>query len=172
MKLSLYIIRGLPGSGKSTLAHSLVGDGNYFEADMYFTDPKTGKYNFDHTKLREAHAWCLDRVQEAMRSRYMTFRDNHPWDPAAGEIITRGIGDYLSVAVSNTFSQAWEVAPYVALCNLAEFKDDWSVNLIEMRNSFGSTHDVPEESIEKMRGRWENLVNTHQSDDTRKVVAL
>ena len=83
MKLSLYIIRGLPGSGKSTLAHSLVGDGNYFEADMYFTDPKTGKYNFDHTKLREAHAWCLDRVQEAMRSRYMTFRDNHPWDPAA-----------------------------------------------------------------------------------------
>ena len=162
MKLSLYIIRGLPGSGKSTLAHSLVGHGNYFEADMYFTDPKTGKYNFDHTKLGEAHAWCLDRVQEAMRSRY----------PAAGEIITRGIGDYISVAVSNTFSQAWEVAPYVALCNLAEFKDDWSVNLIEMKNSFGSTHDVPEESIEKMRGRWENLVNTHQSDDTRKVVAL
>jgi hypothetical protein len=172
MKLSLYIIRGLPGSGKSTLAHSLVGDGNYFEADMFFTDPKTGEYRFDHTRLPAAHAWCWDRVQKAMRSRYDILRDNNPWDPSAPEIVTRGIIDYTSVAVSNTFSQAWEVEPYIALCNLAEFKDHWSVNLIEMKNSFGSTHGVPEESIQKMRGRWENLVNTHQSDDSRKVCAL
>ena len=54
----LYLLRGLPGSGKSTLAKSLGG--KHFEADMYFV--RDGEYQFDVTKLKEAHEWCRSSV--------------------------------------------------------------------------------------------------------------
>lgn len=154
---TLYIVRGLPGSGKSTLANQLVGHRNYFEADMYFTDSKTGEYKFDTTKLRDAHAWCLEQVKLAMRSRYETFSDNSPWDPNGEPFITRGIGDTTPVAVSNTFTQLWEMQPYIDLVKSEEFSADWEVCIVELHNNFGSVHGVPTEAIERMRSRWEKI---------------
>jgi len=154
---TLYIIRGLPGSGKSTLAHRLVGDGNYFEADMYFTDPKTGEYKFDQTKLREAHAWCLESTKKAMRSRYETFTDNVPWDPNGEPVTSRGIGDPTPVAVSNTFTRLREMQPYIDLVKSEEFSADWELCIVEMHNNFGNVHGVPTEAIERMRSRWEKI---------------
>jgi hypothetical protein len=154
---TLYIIRGLPGSGKSTLAHQLVGYGNYFEADMYFTDPKTGEYKFDQTKLRDAHAWCLEGVKKAMRSRYEIFTDNVPWDPNGEPVSTRGIGYPTPVAVSNTFTQLWEMQMYIDLAKSEEFSADWEVCIVEMHNNFGNVHGVPTEAIERMRSRWEKI---------------
>jgi len=147
--MSLYIIRGLPGSGKSTFARRLVGRGNYFEADMYFTDEK-GVYRFDPTKLQAAHAWCFSEVQKAMESRYTQYKDNEYGFE----------GSYLSdlepVAVCNTFSQLWEMQPYLDLVKRPEYAD-WSVCIIEMQNNFGNTHGVPTEAIERMRNRWEKI---------------
>ncbi len=146
--MTLYIIRGLPGSGKSTLARQLVGRGNYFEADMYFT--KDGVYRFDPTKLQAAHAWCFSEVQKAMESRYTEYKDN----------IDGFEGSYLScmepVAVCNTFSQLWEMQPYLDLVKRPEYAD-WSVCIVEMQNNFGNTHGVPTEAIERMRNRWEKI---------------
>lgn len=147
--MTLYIIRGLPGSGKSTFARQLVGRGNYFEADMYFTD-HFGVYRFDPTKLQAAHAWCFSEVQKAMESRYTQYKDN----------IDGFEGSYLScmepVAVSNTFSQLWEIQPYLDLVKRPEYAD-WSVCIIEMQNNFENTHGVPTEAIERMRNRWEKI---------------
>jgi tRNA uridine 5-carbamoylmethylation protein Kti12 len=51
----LYIVRGIPGSGKTTFAKSL--NCPVFEADMFFVNSQ-GIYNFDYTKIKDAHAWC------------------------------------------------------------------------------------------------------------------
>lgn len=121
---TLYIIRGLPGSGKSSLARSLCGQ-NFHEADQYFMDG--GVYKFDPTKLKEAHTWCLDQVRKSL------------------EFGLQRVG------VSNTFTQAWEMAPYRALAQ--EF--GYSVFVVACENNFGNVHGVPEEAIERMAKRWE-----------------
>lgn len=147
--VTLYIIRGLPGSGKSTLAEQLVGRENYFEADMYFTD-ENGVYRFDPTKLQAAHAWCFSEVQKAMESRYTQYKDD--------EYGFQGsyLSSYDPVAVSNTFTQLWEIQPYLDLVKRPEYAD-WKVCIVEMPNNFGNTHGVPTEAIERMRNRWEKI---------------
>ena len=59
----LFLLRGLPGSGKSTLAESIGGI--WVEADQYFIN-KEGEYQFDASKLKEAHKYCHARVEHAM----------------------------------------------------------------------------------------------------------
>jgi adenylate kinase family enzyme len=54
----LFLLRGLPGAGKSTLAESIGG--MHMEADKYFM--YEGKYEFDPSKTRDAHAWCQNAV--------------------------------------------------------------------------------------------------------------
>jgi len=122
----LYIIRGLPGTGKSTLAYELTDF--VCEADMFFTKFGLAPYEFDVTKLREAHIWCQDRCNMYMR-----------------EGITR-------IAVSNTGSQRWEIEPYVAMAQ----KYGYRITEITLTgDSYGSIHNVPDEAVERMKGRWE-----------------
>lgn len=124
---TLVLARGRPGSAKSTLARILAPDAN-FAADDYFEDDQ-GNYNFDASKLGEAHRQCQERAEEAM---------------AAGVSV---------VAVHNTFSKAWEARPYFALA--ANY--GYSVFVVECQNDFGNVHDVPEAAIQRMRERWEPL---------------
>ena len=80
---TLIILRGCPGSGKSTFAKTLGGA--HFETDMYFVSDD-GTYNFDPSKLRDAHNWCQNNVHTAM------IENN-----------TSGINK--TIVVSNTFTQ-------------------------------------------------------------------
>ncbi|XP_067932550.1 2',3'-cyclic-nucleotide 3'-phosphodiesterase-like [Watersipora subatra] len=61
----LILMRGVPGSGKSTivqhLMHRLKTDA-VCSADQYFM--RDGKYNFDRSKLREAHNGCQQKAQQ------------------------------------------------------------------------------------------------------------
>ena len=82
---TLYIIRGLPGSGKSTLAKRLAQFP--ISADDYFTK-FYGEGFFKPELLKEAREWCLLCVKEDMKN--------------------EGI-----VAVANTFTQMWEMQPYL-----------------------------------------------------------
>ena len=125
MNKNLYLLRGLPGSGKSTMANML--NATCFEADMYFM--RDGEYRFDHTKLKMAHKWCQDSVEDCMNLRYER------------------------IAVSNTFTQEWEMQAYYDLAK----KHGYTVFSIIVENRHGgqNIHNVPDESIERMRARFE-----------------
>lgn len=88
---NLLIVRGLPGSGKSTFAKRVAFTMNmtHVEADMFFVD-KSGQYNFDPLKLKEAHEWCQNRTRTLLDS---------------GK----------DVIVSNTFVKKWEAEPYLKM---------------------------------------------------------
>ena len=119
----LFIIRGLPGSGKTTLAKELNAMCHY-EADMWFEHSNGGV--FDKTKLKAAHAWCLEMTHNAL-------------------------ANYHDVVVTNTFTRHWEYAPYL---NLAT-EYNCQVFVIIANGNFKSTHSVPEETIQAMRARFE-----------------
>jgi len=122
----LYLVRGLPGSGKSTYAKTLVPTGAHFEADQYFM--KGQKYDFDPTKLKDAHAECLARTHRAMKS-----------------------GNYKAVAVSNTFTMKWEMQPYIDLAKSL----GWTLQVIRTTGKYKSIHGVPQDSIDRMQSRFE-----------------
>jgi predicted kinase len=126
----LYIVRGLPGSGKSTVAGKLSD--RVIEADYYFScfNSKSGEieYNFNPSKLGAAHKWCRDNVENHMKMSE-------------------------DIAVSNTFTQKWEVEPYIELAK----KYGYDVQIITVQSNFKNVHGVPESTIEKMKARWENF---------------
>ena len=126
MEKLLYIVRGVPGSGKTTLAKQLTA--NVFEADHYFYD-NDGNYNFIPSEIKEAHKECQQFVGNAMES---------------------GIK---KIAVSNTFTQEWEMEPYLELAKKHEYKV-FTV-IVENRHGGINQHGVPEDKIEQMKNRFE-----------------
>jgi predicted kinase len=129
---NLYIVRGLPGSGKSTFA-KFVGD-SFVEADMFFM--KNGKYEFDMSKIRDAHSWCLSTVREWMQMNADTY----------------GL-EFSEIAVSNTFTQEWEMEAYYNLAK--EFNYTVFSLIVENRHGGVNTHGVPEEKLQAMKDRFE-----------------
>lgn len=121
----LFLLRGLPGSGKSTLAESLGG--SHMEADKYFT--YEGKYEFDVTKLKDAHDWCQNAVRVFMENKNKR------------------------VVVSNTFTQEWEMTPYFELAE----KHGYKVYSLICENRHGgiNKHGVPEDKLKLMKNRFE-----------------
>jgi len=67
----LFLVRGLPGSGKTSFASAIWNDYAVCEADKFFYD-KEGNYNFDGSKLKEAHAWCKQEVETRMSRKSST----------------------------------------------------------------------------------------------------
>jgi predicted kinase len=132
MMRNLYLLRGLPGSGKSTLAR-FVGDA-FVEADMFFL--KNGKYEFDGSKIRDAHAWCQSTVREWMQMNADTY----------------GL-EYSEIAVSNTFTQEWEMEAYYNLAK--EFNYKVFSMIVENRHDGVNSHGVPEDKLEAMKSRFE-----------------
>jgi predicted kinase len=136
MEKILYIVRGIPGSGKSTLAKKLVEhDFLVCEADKYFVDKETGEYKFDFTKIKEAHKFCQDLVETYMKDSLVNDQF------------------YREIAVSNTFTQEWEMEHYMELAK----KYGYTVFTLVVENRHGgkNIHNVPEEIIEKMKQRFE-----------------
>lgn len=62
----VIILRGVPGSGKSTFIKKFYPEATVVSADKYFHDPETGEYNFDPTKLHEAHHQCQVEFKRAV----------------------------------------------------------------------------------------------------------
>jgi predicted kinase len=133
MEKMLYLVRGIPGSGKSTFAKNLVGEKDYChkEADMFFVD-REGNYNFEPSKIKDAHQWCQEEMDFLM-----------------------GLG-HSPVVVSNTFTQERELQPYYELA----IKYGYYVTSIIVENRHGGTneHGVPEDKLEIMKNRFETKV--------------
>jgi len=126
MEKVLYIVRGVPGSGKTTFAKQLTA--NIFEADHYFFD-NDGNYNFIPSEIKEAHKECQQFVGFAMKSNIQ------------------------KIAVSNTFTQEWEMEPYFELAK----KHSYKVFTIVVENRHGgiNQHGVPEDKLQIMKDRFE-----------------
>jgi predicted kinase len=127
--LKLILIRGISGSGKTTYAKNLQAECpvlSHYEADMFFE--KNGEYKFDPTKLKDAHKWCKAQTEiDLMFGR--------------------------SVIVSNTFTQKWEIEPYIELGK----KYGAEVIIKKATGNYQNVHGVPQEALERMLSRWEEL---------------
>jgi predicted kinase len=128
MDNALYIIRGLPGSGKSTYAKKLLKETPTLS--HYEADMYfyvNGVYTFNLNKLHIAHQWCLNSTENDLK-----------------------LGK--TVIVSNTFTQLKELAPYIKLSN------KYNTNLVVLKTvgNYKSIHNVPEETLIKMKNRWED----------------
>ena len=130
----LTLVRGLPGSGKSTFANFVWNDYAICEADKFFYD-KEGNYNFDASKLKQAHEWCRNEVETRMK-------DNEA-NPQY----------YPEIVVSNTFTQEWEMEAYYELAK----KYDYLVISIIVENRHGGVneHGVPADKLEQMKNRFQ-----------------
>ena len=122
---NLFLVRGILGSGKSTLAKQLTA--NVFEADHYFYD-NDGNYNFVPSEIKEAHKECQEFVGHAMSS---------------------GIK---KIAVSNTFTQEWEMEPYLEFAKQYGYRV--TTLIVENRHNGVNEHGVPEDKIQIMKDRF------------------
>ena len=129
---TMYILRGLPGSGKSTFAKSIAKPWQIFEADQFFMN--NGNYEFDATKLKDAHQDCKDRVRNAMRPSLL-----------------RGLL-YNTIVVSNTFTQEWEMKFYRVIAKKYGYRIFYVI--IENRHGNTNEHGVPEDKIQIMKDRF------------------
>jgi len=129
----IVLLRGIPGSGKSTLGDVILqttqsNNQDVLSADNFFNDDK-GNYNFDATKLKEAHNWCQQKCAERMKLQFS------------------------KIVVANTFTQEWEMAPYFEMADRYKYRIH-SV-IVENRHDSKNIHSVPEDKLEIMKNRFE-----------------
>jgi hypothetical protein len=125
----LILIRGISGSGKTTHAKELIKENPTLS--HYEADMyfyKNGNYKFNPNKLNLAHHWCKTKAENDLQN---------------GK----------SVIVSNTFTQKWGMEPYIQLAR----KYDADIVIKKATGNYQNVHGVPDEALERMRSRWEDL---------------
>lgn len=129
MHTELILIRGLPGSGKTTLAKEMALSSSiglkHIETDMFFEN-HLGEYKFEGKKLSQAHQWCQTETKKWLRK---------------GR----------SVVVSNTFVQLWEMQPYLNMAKAMGIR----LTVLVCTEEYGSVHNIPIETINKMKENWQ-----------------
>jgi tRNA uridine 5-carbamoylmethylation protein Kti12 len=134
----MYIFRGLPGSGKTHAAEALREELKnseirvaHYEADMFHMkwDDSANKLTYQYNPYMKivAHRWCERMIEDAME-------------------------DGWTVIVSNTFTQYWEMIPYLILARDFGYR----VKVITCKGEWPNIHNVPDDVIQKMRERWED----------------
>jgi len=132
---TLFLVRGIPGSGKSTFAKHIWNEYAICEADKFFHNKETGEYNFDASRLKEAHEWCRNEVETRMK--------DHQANPQY----------YPEIVVSNTFTQEWEMQSYIDLA--AKYGYQVTTLIVENRHGNSNVHNVPPETLDRMRQRFD-----------------
>ena len=129
----LILLRGLPGSGKSTLAKIILQlptntEPEVLSADDFFVDDD-GNYNFDVTKIKEAHNYCQFRCSERMRQQKSR------------------------IVVANTFTQEWEMDIYFDMAKRYNYRVHTVI--VENRHGGENVHSVPEDKLQQMKERFQ-----------------
>lgn len=133
----LVLMRGLPGSGKTFLAQKICGRGVVLSADHFFC--QGGKYNFDKSRLSEAHEWNKRRAKKYIQE------GRSP------------------IIIDNTNVEMWEMMPYVALALRAKYHvcvlepdTPWKFDARQLTQK--NTHGVPRRTIDSMLERYDRNV--------------
>lgn len=162
MKLvQIYLVRGLPGSGKTTFANSLNvnGEKQIFSADNFFYTHVGERwvYRWNPDRVRDAHADCQRRVADTLQ-RSVEARRLYPRRQTDGR---------LTLIVTNTFSEGWELAPYLEMHDRIADSHMRAVTVLDLFDAGCSdqqlaarcTHGVSAEKIAKIRARWQHSLH-------------
>ena len=87
-----------------------------------------GEYKFNFNNIKASHEWCQNKVKESLLNGNNT-------------------------VVSNTFTQLWEMQPYIDMAKELCIE----LNIVTLKEQYGNIHNVPEEIIEKMAERFEEI---------------
>jgi predicted kinase len=120
---NLIILRGTSSSGKSSFAQLIAYPCLICTADDYYYDEK-GNYNFDASKLGEAHASCKAKFDEGVK------------DP----VIT-------NIVIANTNTKPFEYQYYVDKAEKYGMRVTYVV--LERRHNNKNDHDVPDHVLER-----------------------
>lgn len=122
------IVRGLPGSGKTTEAKRLAKKYNAVHLEADDYFMVNGEYKFDRSKLHEAHKDCFNRFKAAINANK-------------------------NVIVANTFVRFWEFKRYFRYAK----EKGYLIHVVECKWHYKSVHDVPEETLERMKRDWDKF---------------
>lgn len=138
-KPTVYILRGIPGSGKSTIVDQIgiLGEREFTicSADLFFM--LGGEYKFDHSKIKEAHQFCLRDFCDVVFNKWQT------------------------VFLDNTNTTISEFTHYVNIAEAYSYKVVLVTLNINIETSIKrNVHRVPEKTIKGMYERLNNIDNT------------
>lgn len=133
MEKTVFITRGTSSSGKTTFAEtikSLNPEAVICCADDYFTDDE-GNYNFDVSKIKNAHAYCRGIFDDSIK------------------------GGVQTIVVANTNTQEWEFSEYHKKAE----ENGYLVHVVvvEKRHNNTNDHGVPSDVIKRHE---ENIINS------------
>ena len=128
----VIILSGIPGSGKTTWIKENFPSATVVSADLFFTNDK-GEYNWDSSKIKEAHQKCFNDFK------------TH-------------ISNVSVLVVDNTNTRLWEFEEYVKISkethsSLTVVRKSISPEIAHFR----CIHNVPLETIKRMENRFENF---------------
>jgi len=130
---TVIILRCYSGSGKSTFAKQINSNFKTVSADNYFYDDH-GNYNFDPTKLGDAHADCKRKFEKFLE-----------------------VGE--NVIVDNTNVVDEHCKFYDNLAKEYEYAVFWV--MVENRQSTKNQHGVPSATLHQMMTNLKHSVSTN-----------
>lgn len=128
---NLIIVRGLPGAGKSTKAKQIVENMATIGEDVLHVE--TDMYFIDPEGNYVFDAQNLGKA--------------HSWCKYK---VKNALLSGQDVVVSNTFTTRKELKPYLSM-------ECTTLSIFECHENYGSIHDVPRESLNRMANRWQDL---------------
>lgn len=143
---NLFIMRGTPGSGKSYVAELLA------PSHVYASDDHPGLYgddmSFNRELLGDAHRGAQSRAIEAMKT------------------------GAKNIAIANTNTQHWEMAPYIK----AAKSFGYYVTFVHIEGTItpddtmtSNVHKVPVEAIKRMSERFEPF-DFNRRNEAQKLI--
>lgn len=123
---TLIILRGLPSSGKTSFAQ-LIEPRAICSADDYHYNNNI--YNWKAENIKKSHSWAIRKCR-----RFMQIRCS-------------------KVVIANTNTTEKEMQPYEELAKEYDYRIYHII--VENRHQNKNSHEVPEETIEKMRTRFD-----------------